>query len=38
MTNIDDSIFCINRRQKNKGHGIELLHFLGDGLYQTNEI
>jgi PUA domain protein len=25
-------------RKKNKGHGIELMHFLGDGLYETVEI
>mmetsp|Transcript_12215 Transcript_12215/g.17361 ORF Transcript_12215/g.17361 Transcript_12215/m.17361 type:complete len:202 (+) Transcript_12215:126-731(+) len=25
-------------RSKNKGIGIEVAHFLGDGLYQTNEI
>lgn len=25
-------------RKKNKGIGIELAHYLGDGLYQTNEI
>lgn len=25
-------------REKNKGHGIEICHNLGDGLYQTDEI
>lgn len=25
-------------RKKNKGIGIEVVHFLGDGLFQTTEI
>jgi len=30
--------FAPCRRIKNKGIGIELIHFIGDGLYQTEEI
>jgi predicted ribosome-associated RNA-binding protein Tma20 len=31
-------VFHVHSRQKNKGTGVELSHFLGDGLYQVDEI
>jgi predicted ribosome-associated RNA-binding protein Tma20 len=30
--------FISNRREKNKGIGIELAHYLGDGLFQAAEL
>jgi predicted ribosome-associated RNA-binding protein Tma20 len=30
--------FFSNRREKNKGIGIELAHYLGDGLFQAAEL
>jgi predicted ribosome-associated RNA-binding protein Tma20 len=30
--------FISDRREKNKGVGIELAHFLGDGLFQAAEL
>jgi hypothetical protein len=29
---------CGSSREKNKGIGIEVAHFIGDGLFQTDEI
>lgn len=31
-------ILISHSRQKNKGIGIEVCHYLGDGLFQTNDI
>lgn len=31
-------ITFISRREVNKGHGLEVLHYLNDGLWETREV
>jgi hypothetical protein len=35
---INHALYKQHSRKKNKGIAIELMHYLGDGLYQTDEI